>query len=69
MYNTNLSWNPLQEILGSLIDQGLIVMEEGRRKRYEVTETGITVLKYYNEIKKIVTVEDFREKSRKVYNL
>jgi len=57
MYSTNLSWNPLQEILDSLISQGLIEMrEEGNRKRYEITEKGRTALKYFNQAKKLITI-------------
>ena len=68
MYRTNLSWNPLQEILRSMIAQGLILMKEaGNRKRYEITEKGRTALKYFNQVKELVTIAEVREKSRQVY--
>ena len=70
MYSTNLSWNPLQEILDSLITQNLIVMkEEGSRKSYEITEKGRTALKYFNQAKKLVTVDEVTAKSETVYPL
>ena len=70
MYSTNLSWNPLQEILTSLIAQNLItVNDDGNRKNYEITEKGRTALKYFNQAKKLVTVGEVREQSGKVYPL
>ena len=70
MYNTNLSWNPLQEILQSLIAQELIVMNEmGNRKNYEITEKGITALKYFKQAKELVIVGEIKEKRRRGYPL
>lgn len=70
MYSTNLSWNPLQEILTSLITQNLIIMkDDGNRKSYEITEKGRTALKYFNQAKKLVTVGEVREKGEIVYPL
>ena len=63
MYRTNLSWNPLQEVLDSMITQGLITLNtEGRRKRYEITDKGRSALKYFNQVKKLVTISDAKEK-------
>jgi len=57
MYSTNLSWNPLQEILESLIEQGLVEEKETKnRKRYEITEKGLAALKYFNKTKELVVV-------------
>ncbi len=68
MYTTNLSWNPLQEILNSLISQDLIVMkDDGSRKRYEITEKGRTALKYFRQTKELVSVERVRGRSRIIY--
>lgn len=55
MYASNLSYNPLQEILTFLVDRGLIVREEkrgSRRKLYFITEKGLGVLSHYNAIKR-----------------
>jgi len=51
MYRCNLSWRPLQEILGSLIERGLIEeIEEYNRKYYMITKKGREVLVYLKKL-------------------
>ena len=70
MYRTNLSWRPMQEMLQSLIAQGLIaVNNEKRRKNYEITEKGRTALKYFKKTKELIVVGEVKERSRQVYPL
>jgi len=58
MYKTNLSWTPLQEILNSMISQGLIIKKENKNKRlYEITEKGLNVLRYFNKVREMVIIE------------
>jgi len=58
MYKTNLSWTPLQEILNSMISQGLIIKKENKNKRlYEITEKGLNVLRYFNKVREMMTIE------------
>jgi len=54
MYNANLSWKVFQTVLNNLISQGLIIESEGAEenkdiKRYEITEAGNNVLKYFRK--------------------
>ncbi|HUS78192.1 MAG TPA: winged helix-turn-helix domain-containing protein [Patescibacteria group bacterium] len=63
MYAANLSWKPTQGILTQLIDQELVneVIDEGSsksRRRYEVTEKGRAVLKYFDEAKRLLPIEE-----------
>jgi len=52
MYKANLSWEPLQEHLRSLLEQNLIVREAvGARERYRITERGVSVLTYFGKVK------------------
>lgn len=45
MYRANLSWSVLQELLGHLVNRGLIKpVDEGTRKRYQLTAKGSDVL-------------------------
>jgi len=69
MYSTNLSWNPLQEILNSMIKQGLIERQDTKnRKQYEITEKGKSALRYFDKAKELITAEA-GETSRQVYPL
>jgi predicted transcriptional regulator len=59
MYAANMSWNPVRKILDSLVDGGLLSMTStavGNRskKRYEITEKGISVLNYFEGAKELV---------------
>ena len=57
MYNANLSWKPLKEILNILCLQGVIqeVSSDGEDKRtkrnYVLTEKGENILRYFNKAK------------------
>jgi predicted transcriptional regulator len=57
MYNANLSWKPLKEILNTLCAQGVIEVvsmdgEDKRTKRsYVLTEKGENILRYFNKAK------------------
>lgn len=54
MYRTNLSWNPLMEIIDILLDQKMItVIKQGSTKFYHITEKGKETLKYFNSARKI----------------
>ena len=61
MYAVNMSWNPTQEVLARLVEDGLIrVTEEsgGRRskKRYEITEKGANVIRYFQGVKALINI-------------
>jgi predicted transcriptional regulator len=61
MYAVNMSWNPTQEVLVRLVEDGLIrVTEElgGRRskKRYEITEKGANVIRYFQGVKALINI-------------
>ena len=64
MYGANLSYKPLQDILKSLLDQGLIEEEEGRirdkrtKVKYRLTSKGLNVVKYYSKAKDLVEVSN-----------
>ena len=55
MYSANLSWKVFQNILNNLITQGLLTENEEPTKknrdvkRYEITESGMNVLKYFRK--------------------
>jgi predicted transcriptional regulator len=62
MYSANLSWKPTQKILGSLVNHGLLreinVMGRKRSKRrYEITEKGVNVLRYFEGAKDLIDVD------------
>ncbi len=62
MYGANLSWKPLQDILKSLLNQGLLSAVEGdpRDKRtkvtYGLTQRGENVVRYYSKAKSLVEI-------------
>jgi len=52
MHMTNLSWQPLERVLESLVKQGLLEELENRgsrrsRKTYALTEKGLGILSYF----------------------
>jgi len=55
MYRANLSWKVFQNILTSLLNQGLIkendesTNKDREVKRYEITESGTNVLRYFRK--------------------
>ena len=62
MYATNVSWNPLQEVLSSLVKQELlreieVPRNKRSRRRYEVTEKGVNVLTYFEGASEILDIE------------
>ena len=67
MYAANLSWKPTQRILAQLKKQGFITEiaenENAKSKRrYEITEKGVAVIKYFNDAKKLLPVGDIYSK-------
>ena len=58
MYRTNLSWKPLMSILESMVEQGLIRVEEnGNRTTYWITEKGKNVLNYFTEALNLIEIK------------
>jgi len=58
MYKANLSNKPLQEILGSLVNQGLIMVEDERSsRRYQITDRGVLALGYFMKTKELLTIK------------
>ncbi len=64
MYESNLSWKPLQRTLNSLTAQGLVAEFEpdnNRDKRtttcYELTQKGENVLKYFKRAEDLLELE------------
>ena len=58
MYATNLSWTPLQEVLESMLSQNLIqITENNRRKKYFITKKGEKILRYFNEVTRVLKIE------------
>jgi len=60
MYASNLSWNTLRSTLDLLVNKGYA--EEGsdfqtRSKQYNITQSGMNVLKYYDRLEDLVKVE------------
>jgi len=65
MYNCNLSWKSLKEILENLKKQGLIeerlISGKKRSKRhYDITLKGENVLNYYRMVSGLIEVEGLR---------
>jgi len=64
MYGANLSWNPMQKILNSLVSQGLITEiaseEDSGDKRtprvYKITQKGENTIKYFSRVKELLVV-------------
>lgn len=62
MYAANLSWKPTQELLGSMVKQGLLCevgdKESNKsRVRYGITEKGANVMRYFDGAKDLVDIE------------
>ncbi|MDH5792863.1 MAG: winged helix-turn-helix domain-containing protein [Candidatus Bathyarchaeota archaeon] len=64
MYESNLSWKPLQRTLNSLAFQGLVTEyepEDNRDRRtttcYELTQKGENVLKYFKRAEDLLELE------------
>ncbi len=64
MYATNLSWNPLKEVLSRMVKQELLREIEvpgvkRSRRRYEVAEKGGNVLTNFEGASEILGIEKF----------
>ena len=61
MYATNMSWAPVRKILDRLVDRGLVSVitdngETRTKRRYEITEKGISVITYFEGAKELVDI-------------
>ena len=61
MYAANMSWNPTQQVLNKLLDEGhLEVIEEPSnlraKKRYRITEKGLNVLRYFKGAEELIKI-------------
>src|SRR5208337_240724 len=58
MYKANVNCSVLKEYLDFLMKQGLIEERSVRKQRkvYAVTQRGITVLKYFKELKQVLPI-------------
>jgi predicted transcriptional regulator len=64
MYESNLSWRPLQSILGSMVSQGLVTQVDAADSRdrrtntvYEMTQKGERVVEYFNRGRDLIELE------------
>ncbi len=61
MYAANMSWNPVRKILDSLVDGGLLsvisnTVGKRAKRRFEITEKGVSVLNYFEGAKELVDI-------------
>jgi len=62
MYGANMSYKPLQEILQSLVEQGLIdesdkkIKDKRTKVKYVLTQKGVNVVKYYSKAKDLIEI-------------
>ena len=61
MYSANMSWNPVRKILDSLVKGGLLsvisnTVGNRAKRRYEITEKGVSVLNYFEGAKELVDI-------------
>jgi len=61
MYASNISWNPVKKILDRLVDRGLlsVITDNGEtrpKRRYQITEKGISVITYFEGAKELVDI-------------
>ena len=58
MYKANVNFSVLKEYLDFLLKQGLVEERTIRKQRivYAVTQRGITVLKYFKELKQVLPI-------------
>ncbi|HEX9913871.1 MAG TPA: winged helix-turn-helix domain-containing protein [Candidatus Bathyarchaeia archaeon] len=70
MYGANLSWRPLQEILKSLVNQGLIseigedIKDRRTKVQFQLTPKGENVIRYYTKAKNLVEIQGPEESDR-----
>ena len=70
MYKANVNCSVLKEYLDFLIKQGLVEERTMRKQRlvYAVTQKGITVPKYFKELKQVLPiVEEARNQASTLY--
>ncbi len=70
MYKANVNCSVLKEYLDFLLKQGLVEERTMRKQRvvYAVTPRGITVLKYFKELKQVLPiVEEARNQAAILY--
>ncbi|HUJ84267.1 MAG TPA: winged helix-turn-helix domain-containing protein [Candidatus Acidoferrales bacterium] len=70
MYKANVNCSVLKEYLDFLLKQGLVEERTMRKQRvvYAVTPRGITVLKYFKELKQVLPiVEEARNQAATPY--
>jgi predicted transcriptional regulator len=70
MYKANVNCSVLKEYLDFLVKQGLVEERIIRKQRtvYAVTQRGITVLKYFKELKQALPiVEEARNQASTLY--
>ena len=58
MYAANMSWAPVSKILDRLVDRELLSMitnngGNGSKRRYEITEKGVSVINYLEGAKEL----------------
>ena len=58
MYKANVNCSVLKEYLTFLMDQGLVEERNLRKRRvvYAVTQRGLTVLRYFRELKQVLPI-------------
>ena len=70
MYAANLSWRPLQEILRSLVSQGLIseidedIKDKRTKVQFDLTLKGENVVRYYSKAKSLIETQGPEEHER-----
>ncbi len=63
MYAANMSWAPVQRMLSSLMEQGLILEvlnTESRqsKRRYQITEKGEKIIDYFNIANELMPLKE-----------
>ena len=58
MYKANVNCSVLKEYLTFLMEQGLVEERNLRKRRvvYAVTQRGLTVLRYFRELKQVLPI-------------
>lgn len=60
MYAANMSWNPTQEVLAELVEEGLVKIRESvgkkTKRRYDITEKGLNVINYFEGAKALINI-------------
>ena len=61
MYAANMSWNPTQEVLKKLVEEGYLSVfdepsDQRAKRRYFITEKGLSVLRYFDGAEKLIQI-------------